>query len=120
MASDVQHAILNRAASRPWADSHPGLARRTRLPVADIDEDIRGEEIRILVTLRPGSDPETVRDQLAEIEGVSVETVCAFPAPLAGLLRSWVERYRQEDLAASLAALENAIRRDRQRERRNR
>ena len=55
-----------------------------------------------------------------EIEGVSVETCCFFPAPLADLMRSWMERYRQEDLAASLAALEDAIRRDRQRERRNR
>jgi hypothetical protein len=36
------------------------------------------------VTLRPGPDPETVRNQLAEIEGVSVETICAFPAPLTG------------------------------------
>lgn len=121
MATEVAHAIVNRAASRPWADSHPGLARTTALPVADVDEQSGQDgEVRILITLRPGSDPEAVRDQLAEIHGVSVESYYQFPAPLAALLRSWVERYRREDLTASLAALEDAIRRDRQRERRNR
>ena len=121
MATEVAHAIVNRAASRPWPDSHPGLARTTALPVADVDEQSgRDGEVRILITLRPGSDPEAVRDQLTEIHGVSVESYYQFPAPLATLLRSWVERYRGEDLTASLAALEDAIRRDRQRERRNR
>ena len=121
MTTDVVHAIVNRAASRPRADPHPGLARTTALPVADVDEQSgRDGGVRILVTLRPGSDPETVRDQLAGIHGVSAESYYQFPAPLAILLRSWVERYRREDLRASLAALEDAIRRDRQRERRNR
>ncbi len=72
------------------------------------------------VTLRPGSDPETLQDQLADIEGFSVETVCVFPAPPAGLVRSWVARCLQEDLPAGVAAWEKAIRRGRQRERRNR
>ena len=120
MSADVAHAIVNRAVTRRWADSHSDLARRTTLPVADIDEESGEREVRILVTLRPGSDPEAVRDQLTQVEGVSVETSCFFPAPLATLMRSWVGRYRQEDIAASLAALEDAIRRDRQRERRNR
>ena len=121
MATEVAHAIVNRAASRPWADTHPGLARTTALPVADVDEQSgQDREVRILITLRPGSDPEAVRDQLAGIHGVSVESYYQFPAPLAALLRSWVGRYRREDLTASLAALEDAIRRDRQRERRNR
>jgi hypothetical protein len=33
-------------------------------------------------------------------------------ALLASMLRSWVERYRGEDMGASLASLEDAIRRD--------
>ena len=68
---------------------------------------------------RKGSDPAAVRDQLATIPGMSAETACAFPAPLAGLLRSWVDDHRSEDVAACLTRLEDAIRRDRQRERRN-
>jgi hypothetical protein len=119
MTTDVVHAIVNRAASRPRAEPHPGLP--ATLPVADVDEQSgRDGKVRILVTLRPGSDPEAVRHQLAEIHGVSAESYYQFPAPLAFLLRSWVERHRREDLRASLAALEDASRRDRQRERRNR
>ncbi len=67
-----------------------------------------------------GSDPETVRNQLTDIEGVSVETVCAFPAALAGLVGSRAARYLHEDLPASVATPENAIRRGRPCERRNR
>ena len=83
-------------------------------------DDQSAYEVRIPIRLRPGSDPGTVRDQIATIEGVSVEVSCAFPAPLASVLRSWVDRYRSEDITASLNELENAIHHDRQRERRNR
>jgi hypothetical protein len=119
VASEVAQEIARRAASRPWSGSHPELARRTELPVAEVD-DRSAYEVRIPIRLRPGSDPAAVRDQIATIEGVSVEASYAFPAPLATLLRSWVDRYRSEDIAASLNELEDAIHRDRQRERRNR
>lgn len=119
VASEVAQEIARRAASRPWSGSHPELARRTELPVADVD-DRSSYEVRIRIRLRPGSDPAAVRDQIATIEGVSVEASRAFPTPLATLLRSWVDRYRSEDIAASLNELEDAIHRDRQRERRNR
>jgi hypothetical protein len=119
VASEVAQEIARRAASRPWSGSHPELARRTELPVADVD-DRSAYEVRIQIRLHPGSDPVAVRDQIATIEGVSVEASCAFPAPLASLLRSWVDRYRSEDIAASLNELEDAIHRDRQRERANR
>jgi hypothetical protein len=36
------------------------------------------------------------------------------------MLRSWVDRYRGEDIAASLNLLREVIRRDRRREQRNR
>ena len=119
VASEVAQEIARRAASRPWSGSHPELARRTELPVAEVD-DQSAYEVRIPIRLRPGSDPAAVRDQIATIEGVSVEVSCAFPAPLASVLRSWVDRYRSEDIAASLNELEKAIHHDRQRERRNR
>jgi hypothetical protein len=68
--------------------------------------------VRIVLALRSGSDPATVRNQIAAIEGITTEATWAFPAPPASMLRSWVERYRGEDIAASLASLEDAIRRD--------
>jgi len=83
-------------------------------------DDQSAYEVRIPIRLRPGSDPAAVRDQIATIEGVSVQASCAFPAPLASVLPSWVDRYSSEDIAASLNELEDAIHRDRQRERRNR
>jgi hypothetical protein len=117
IVSEVAQTIASRAASRPWAHPHPELARRAALPVDDIYED-SAYDVRILIKLRPGSDPMAVRDQIAAIEGVSVEMPCAFPATLASLLRSWLDRHRNEDIAASLSELENAIHRDRERERR--
>jgi hypothetical protein len=118
VAAEVAQAIARRAASRPWSDTHPELARRTILPVYCVD-DQSGMEVRIPITLRPGSDPVAVRDQIAAIEGISVEASCAYSAPLASLLRSWVTRHRSEDIASSLTELEKAIDRDRRRERRN-
>jgi hypothetical protein len=119
LASEVALEIARRAASRPRPDPYPGVGRRTTLPIARVDDQSR-DEVRIVLTLRPGSDPAAVRDKLATIRGVSAEAARAYPAPLASLLRSWVNDHRSEDIATSLNELENSIRRDRQRERRNR
>jgi hypothetical protein len=54
-----------------------------------------------------------VRAELAAVDAITTEARWAFPAPLASMLRSWVDRYRGENIAASLASLEDAIRRDR-------
>lgn len=118
VAAEVAQAIARRSASRPWSDAHPELARRTILPVAYVDDE-SGMEVRIPITVRPGSNPVAVRDQIAAIEGVSLEASCAYPAPLASLLRSWVTRHGSEDIASSLTELEKAIDRDQRRERRN-
>jgi hypothetical protein len=72
------------------------------------------------MVLEPGTDPAAVRDQVAAIYGITLEHTRAFPAPLASMLRSWVDRHRQEDISASLDRLCDAIRRDRRRELRNR
>ncbi|SRR6266568_6202890 len=120
VAPEVAQAIANRAVSLPSTDSHTGETLGTTLPIAFVDDQSKGTEVRILVMLRPGSDPAAVRNQLATIDGVSAEVPCAFPAPLAKLLRSWVNDHRSEDIAASLTELQNAIRRDQQRETRNR
>ncbi|MCW2930346.1 MAG: hypothetical protein JWM19_1308, partial [Actinomycetia bacterium] len=52
------------------------------------------------------------RDQLLDVDGVGWNATWAFPAPLASMLRSWVEQHQGEDIAASLTRLEDAIRRD--------
>jgi hypothetical protein len=49
------------------------------------------------------------------VDGISEDATWDFGAPLAGLLRSWVERHRGEDIAGSLALLEDAIGDDRRR-----
>jgi hypothetical protein len=100
--------------SRTLPDSHPSLTRTPGLPIEDIaDEAVGDTDVRIVIALSPGADPVAVRDQLAAIDGITTEATWKFPAPLASMLRSWVERYRGEDVAASLDALEEAISRDR-------
>jgi hypothetical protein len=75
--------------------------------------------IRIAITLRPDTDPETARDQLAVAEGITTEAPAGYPAPLAALLRTWAGQHHDEDIAASLTKLQEAIRRDQQRDRRD-
>jgi hypothetical protein len=65
--------------------------------------------VRILITLVPGTNPATARDQIAAVDGVTTQAAASYPAPLADLLRSWADRYRGEDLAASLNIFEYAI-----------
>jgi hypothetical protein len=78
------------------------------------------DQIRIGLVLEPGTDPAAVRDQVAAIDGITLEHTWAFPAPLVSMLRSWVDRHRPEDITASLDRLRDAIRRDRRRKLRNR
>jgi hypothetical protein len=80
------------------------------LPIADIvDIGTSAEPVRIAVTLIPGSDPAAVRAQLASFEGITAEATAAYPAPLATLLRTWVDQHRTEDIKASLARFEDAV-----------
>jgi hypothetical protein len=105
--------IISHANRSAWADSHPELHRVTQLPIADAaDLSARGE-LRLQITLRPRADPETTRADLRGLEGVAVRVRAKFPAPLARMLRSWVDGQRDEDIATSLAALGSAIGQDR-------
>jgi hypothetical protein len=119
VAAEVAEAIASQATLSAWAGPDADRVRRAALPVAQVDDQSAGAQVRIVLTLCPGADPAAVRDQLAAIGGIAAEAPCAFPAPLAGLLRSWVDDHRGEDIAASLAELENAIHHDRQRAQRN-
>jgi hypothetical protein len=110
--SDAVQAITSRLQLRHWHGSHPELARRIALPVADIYDESREYDVRIHLSPEPGSDPAAVRNQLLDVDGVGWNATWAFPAPLASMLRSWVEQHQGEDIAASLTRLEDAIRRD--------
>jgi hypothetical protein len=52
----------------------------------------------------------TARDQFAAFDGITTQAPAAYPAPLATLLRTWTDRHRGEDIAASLTRFEDAIR----------
>ncbi len=117
---EAYQAITKQAGSHGWYGSGPDRVERPPLPVAEIDDQSRQDQVRLGLVLKPGSDPAAVRDRLTAVEGITTEATWAFPAPLARMLRSWVDRYRGEDIAASLDLLHHAIRRDRRRERRNR
>jgi DNA gyrase/topoisomerase IV, subunit A len=114
--NDIVRVIKTRAVSRPWAGSFPELDQAAMLPIADLEDEPTCDDLRLVITLRPGADPGRVRDSLLEMTGVAADVTAAFPAPLAELLRSWVSRHRGEDITASLAELDKAIRHDRQRE----
>ena len=103
-------------------DSHARMqARRASgggfgnaLPIASVaDWGTSAVPVRIAITLIPGTDPETARDQLAAFDGITTQAPAAYPAPLATLLRAWTDQHRGEDLNASLTRFEDAIRQDR-------
>jgi hypothetical protein len=79
--------------------------------VADLGRD--GDPIRVAITLVPGSDPAAARAKLLAHDGLTSDAPAAYPAPLATLLRAWVNQHGHEDIADSLTRFEYAIRQDR-------
>jgi DNA gyrase/topoisomerase IV subunit A len=116
---DAYRAITKQAGSHGWYGSGPERVERPALPVAEVNEQSSRNQVRIGLVLKPGSDPAAVRERLVAVDGITTEATWAFAAPLARMLRAWVDRYRDEDIAASLDLLHQAIRRDRRREQRN-
>jgi hypothetical protein len=103
-------------AARTYDPAAGGRQRPGALPIADlIDASTSKTPVRIAITLRPGADPEAVRDHLAGFDGITTQVPAAYPAPLAPLLRAWTRQHAGEDIAAALTSLEQAIRRDRER-----
>jgi hypothetical protein len=125
-AFDVARAVASRQVPPPWAQSFPRLSEQATLPIIAVDEQppprdggLAGDA-SIAVTLDPGADAEAVRSQLLGVDGITQEVPAAFPAPLAVLLRSWLNRSDADSLSASLGRLEDAIRADWKRELRDR
>jgi DNA gyrase/topoisomerase IV, subunit A len=114
---DTASAIANRARAARWADKHPDLHRRTYLPLADIRNETHERTSpygRIICTPREGTSPGQLRDLLLDVPGVSTTMPVALPRPMPNLIRHCAQANAQEDLPASLTALEHAIRAQRQ------
>jgi DNA gyrase subunit A len=108
---ETAQSLASRASVREWAADHPGLHQRAQLALSDLRDESSGQHGDLLVCVPArGTTPGQLRDQLRDIYGVYTTIPVALPRPLPALLRSWARAYPAEDLLASLAALEDAIR----------
>ncbi len=109
-SSEVARAIASRAREPRLAAQYPGPTRRAQLPVKDV-ADLSSRRDGYLLACIPerDADPEELRRQLAEIEGVTLRIPAALPRPLATMIRGWASSWPGEDLPASLTAFEDAI-----------
>ena len=76
---DAARAIADRATARRWHRSHPELARHTSLPITEVYDLSTHDQIRIGLVLEPGTDPAAVRDQVAAIDGITLEHTPGVP-----------------------------------------
>ena len=103
-------AIAQRARRRDWEHDYPSLHSEVRLPLRDVrDESTSKSGMRIVCTPEAGADPELVRDLLLDIYGVAITVPAALPKPLSRMIRDWTRTYMDDDLLASLDALELAL-----------
>jgi hypothetical protein len=108
---ETAQSLASRASVREWAADHPGLHQRAQLALSDLRDESSGQHGDLLVCVPArGTAPGQLRDQLRDIYGVYTTIPAALPRPLPALLRRWARAYPTEDLLASLAALEDAIR----------
>ncbi len=111
----VARQLFDQAEIQSRAARDAGFRSDDALPIANVaDLGTSATPVRIAITLIPGTDPVTARDQLAAFDGITAQAPAAYPAPPATLLRSWTEQHRGEDIAASLTRFEDAIRQDRE------
>jgi hypothetical protein len=109
---DVQVSVAERARMHEWVSLYPDLHRAARLPIEDVRDFPSGEDgDRFACIPEPGTPPELLRDQLKGVYGISTTVPVALPQPLPDMVRQWVTSHESEDLLASMAALEHAIRR---------
>jgi hypothetical protein len=109
---DAAQIIASRAGERPWADDHPRLHRLTRLPLAGVRDETteRTDPFgRLICTPSRGTSPEELRDMLLDVPGVCTSMPARLPQPLPALIRHWVQANADEDLLASLDALQQAM-----------
>jgi DNA gyrase subunit A len=109
---EVATTLAERARMRAWGADHPGLHRRTHLPLADLrDESSQARDTDLLVCVPArGTTAEQLREQLMNVYGVYTTVRVDLPRSLPAMLRSWVRAHAAEDLLGSLTALEHAVR----------
>jgi hypothetical protein len=93
-----------------------GFAARA-LPIARMRDESKHDKIRLVISLRQGADPETVKAQLSRMGALAIDRIAQFPAPLTDLLRTWVATNRHEDISASLNQFRAAVQYDRRKPR---
>jgi hypothetical protein len=106
---DARNSVADRASLPEWAGRHPGLSRVVRLPVEDIREFSPRDSDRFVCIPEPGVALEQLRDQLEDVDGISTTMPVALPQPLPGMVRQWAAAHGNEDVLASMTALEDAI-----------
>jgi len=107
---ETVQSLAARSERRSWDNNYPQLRDATRLQlrdVRDLSTDRYGFQIACLPP--PDADPDQVRDQVRDIYGVWVGVTIRLRRPLATTIRQWVARNQDEDILASLTALEQAI-----------
>ncbi len=110
---DVHLSITERRRIREWMPRYPQLRDATLLQIKDTVDCSTEREFplgRLLCVPEAGTPPEVLRDQLADVYGVTTTVTAALPHSLPAMLREWVKQHAAEDLPASLTALETAIR----------
>ena len=107
---ETAQSLAERSQQRTWDDDHPELRRATRLQLRNVlDLSTSRDGIQIACLPAPDADPEQMRDQVRDVYGVWVGVTVRLRRPLATTIRQWVAKNRGEDIAGSLAALEQAV-----------
>jgi DNA gyrase/topoisomerase IV subunit A len=109
---DAAMSIAKRAEQTSDLSQPSPLHTATRLDVSSVwdESNSRTPDGRIVCKPATGVPPEQVRDQLTTVYGVYTTIYVALPRSLPATIRQWVKTNQAEDLAASLTALETAIR----------
>jgi hypothetical protein len=106
---DTVVSIANRAREDTWETRHPELAAHSGLAIKDLlDLTARGDYWFACVPAN-GTPAEELRDQLLRVYGVTIYVSVGLPRPLPAMIRTWTRAHKNEDLEASLTALENAL-----------
>jgi hypothetical protein len=108
---DTARIIASLVQARRSKDSHPRLHNVTTLPLADVRNETteRTPFGRLRCIPEPGASVEQLAKMLQDVDGVSMRMPVKLPRPLSALIRGWVRAGAEEDLPASLAALEQAM-----------
>lgn len=106
---DARASVADRASLPEWAGQHPGLSRIVRLPIEDIKDFSPTDSDRFVCIPEPGVALEQLRDQLEDVYGISTTMPVALPQPLPDMVRQWAAAHGNEDVLASMTALEDAI-----------